>query len=119
MQEYKFEIEYLYQPDKDNPARVHWIYWACKAKTLQSAKKQAEQEYRSRMAGLGWTKITTLVEIRPPKRANDPLPQKSVSADTLPAKRTSRSSTSNTKRKPGTKTGSSRRTTTTKRKPKA
>lgn len=119
MNEYKFEIEYLYQPFKESPARVHWMYFVCKAKTLAAAKTLAEKEYKSRMAGLGWTRFTTLTEIRPPKRANDPVSRKTVSPDTLPAKRSSKSSSSsNTKRKSGTKTGSSRRTSTSKRKPK-
>lgn len=119
MNEYKFEIEYLYQPIKDNPARVHWMYFFCKAKTLAAARALAEKEYKSRMSGLGWTKFTTLTEIRPPKRANDPAIHKTVSPDTLPAKRSSKSSgSSNTKRKSGTTTRSRKPNTTTKRKPK-
>lgn len=118
MQEYKFEIVYLYQPFKENPARTHYMYFACKAKSLESAKELAQKHYTSRMSGLGWTRYTTLTEIRPPKRANDPPNHKSVSSDTLPSKRSKSSSTGNTKRKSGTTTRSTRKSPTTKRKPK-
>ena len=56
-----------------------------------------------------------LDEIRPPKRANDPAPHKTVSADTLPAKRTA--SGSNTKRNRELQLG--RKTRTSKRRVKS
>ena len=99
METYKYEIEYFYHPTKEHGHRVHWMYFQCKAKSREAGKELAHKHFTKQVRELGWTRWTTLNEIRPPKRANDPVPHKTVSADTLPAKRTAGSS--NTKRKVG------------------
>ena len=76
------------------------MYFQCKAKSREAGKELAHKHFTKQVRELGWTRWTTLNEIRPPKRANDPAPHKTVSPDTLPAKRTAGSS--NTKRKSGT-----------------
>lgn len=113
MNNFKFEIEYFYQPSKDNGPRTHWMYFQCKAKTLEAGKELAHKHYTTRMRELGWTSFTTLSEIRPPKRANDPPNHKTVSNDTG-SKSPSSTSNGGTKRR-----GNSirkRKTGTTKRK---
>ena len=113
METYKYEIEYFYHPTKEHGHRVHWMYFQCKAKSREAGKELAHKHFTKQVRELGWTRWTTLNEIRPPKRANDPVPHKTVSADTLPAKRTAGSS--NPKRKSGTPTGDRRKTRTSKR----
>ena len=113
MKDFKFEIEYFYHPTKEHGHRVHWMYFVARAKTLEAGKELAHKHFTKQMCELGWTKWTTLNEIRPPKRANDPSNHKTVTSDTLPAKRTA--SSSNTKRKSGTPTGDRRKTRTSKR----
>lgn len=62
-----FEIEYEYHPKGSDP-QISWIYVVTKCEA--SAKKHFETKMRE----LGWTKITTLKGIRPPKHANEPFP---------------------------------------------
>ena len=117
MRTYKIEVEYEYHPN--GPAvgehpRLHRMYVAAKGKTLEEAMAFAKKSYETRVRELGWTRITTLREIRPPKRANDPPIQKSVSSESLPSGRKSAGG-SNTKRKSGTSTGRRRTTSTSKR----
>lgn len=112
MNKYKFEIEYEYHPtprDPESQPRLHWMYCDIKAKTIQEAAKKAKSYYENRITSLGWTRITTLREIRPPKRGNDPAPHKAVDPSTLPPAR--KSSGSNTKRGTGSSTRSRRAST--------
>ena len=100
MNKFKFEIEYEFVPVKDERPRIHWMYFSCEARTLASAKAKAEAHYKSQIASLGWGKYATLTEIRPPKRANEPLytkptdelstARKSSGSDLKPKRRTTR-----------------------------
>ena len=114
MKDFKFEIEYFYHPTKEHGHRVHWMYFVARAKTLEAGKELAHKHFTKQMRELGWTKWTTLNEISPPKRANDPANHKTVRSDTLPAKRSS-TSTGNAKRKSGTSVGGRRKSSTSKR----
>ena len=72
MQKYQYEIEYYFQPDKDNPPRTHWMYVVVEAKTLAASKTKAVEHYNKQTRECGWTKYCTLNEIRPIKKGNDP-----------------------------------------------
>lgn len=109
MNKFKFEIEYEFAPVKDERPRIHWMYFTCEARTLTAAKTKAEAHYKSQIASLGWGKYATLTEIRPPKRANEPLYSKPV--DELSASRKSSGSDLKPKRK-----STRRKSTTAKRK---
>ena len=100
MNKYKLEIEYQYAPVAGETPRIHWMYFGCEAQSVKSAMTKAEAHYRSQMAALGWAKYTTLTEIRPPKKANDPMhsrpnsdlsaSRKSGGSDLKPKRRTTR-----------------------------
>ena len=113
---YKIEVEYEYHPSGpavgENP-RLHWMYIAAPGKTLEEALAYSKKQYETRMRDLGWTRITTLREIRPPKRANDPPIKKS--ADTGTDTKPSKSSGGNTKRGQGASARNGRTTRTSKR----
>ena len=67
------------KPGGENP-RLHWMYVAAKGKDLAEALAFAKKSYETRIRDLGWGKITTLREIRPPKRVNDPAPTKTTAS---------------------------------------
>ena len=116
MRTYRIEVEYEYhpstQPGGENP-RLHWMYVAAKGKDLAEALAFAKKSYETRIRDLGWGKITTLREIRPPKRVNDPAPTKTTSTDSGTSG--SKSSRSNSKSGQGAATGDRRKTRTSKR----
>ena len=118
MRNFKFEIEYFYHPTTDDGPRTHWMYFQVQAKDMDAAKELAHKHYTTRMRELGWTRWTTLSEIRPPKRANDPPIQKTVTPD-ADSKPSRKSRTGNAKRTAGKTSGRKRTTGTSKRKPKS
>ena len=100
MPKFKYEIEYLFQADKDNPPRVHWMYTEVEARTLSASKTKAVEHYNKQVRECGWTKFCTLQEIRPLSKPNDPPKQKTV-VETKPQPKTRRRTTP--RKKPATK----------------
>ena len=78
MPKFKYEIEYTFQPDKDQPGRVHWMYVEVEAKTIASSKTKAVEHYNRQTRECGWTRYCTLTEIRPLSKPNDPPKHKTV-----------------------------------------
>lgn len=111
---YNIEIEYEYHPGGEpvtgEHPRLHWMYYATSANSLQEALANGKIHYEKRIRDLGWGKIVTLREIRPPKRGSDPL----TSKPSAPAPTPTRSSSSKPKRKPRTSTEDGRKTRTSK-----
>jgi len=113
MKQFNLEIEYKFHPTDQE--RIHWMYFAVSAQSATSAKEKAKAHFTKQMRECGWTKITTLTEIRPMGKTRDPVKHKKVSEEVLPA---GRKKTSTTKRSTTTrKTTTAKKKTTTKRSP--
>lgn len=69
------EIVYEFHP-KPEYTRIHWMYFKSSGKTHDECKEKAKKHYESQIRSLGWGKITTLKEIRPIGRTDDPFPRK-------------------------------------------
>ena len=107
----RLEIEYDFHPTEGH-SRVHWMYYEASGVDHEACKEDARKHFERQMRELGWTRWTTLNEIRPLSRANDPSKKKSVTASELPVSRSSNSG--NTKPRKGGTTGSRRKSRTKK-----
>ena len=86
------EIAYEFHP-KTEHIREHWMYFKAEGATHEECKEKARKHYESQIRSLGWAKITTLKEIRPIGRTNDPAIRKTnsdLSGSRAPSKPTTR-----------------------------
>jgi len=113
MAQFNLEIEYKFHPTE--AVRIHWMYFSTTAQSIASAKEKAKAYFTKQMRECGWTRYSTLVEIRPLGKTNDPPKQKKVSDETLPSGRKKTPTT--TSRKKTTQRKSPTKKTTTKRSP--
>lgn len=79
----QLEIEYKFHPPvkrDEHYERVHWMYASVSGADITECKDNAKKYFEKQMRELGWTKITTLTEIRPLGNTNDPPKHKSNSS---------------------------------------
>ena len=84
MIEVTLEIEYEYY-GYERPT-VGWMYKKIKGTDIKDCKDKALKAYNTYISGLGWKKLTKLVEIRLQRHGNEP-PLKTIS-DSLSDERT-------------------------------
>ena len=94
------EIAYEFHP-KPEHSREHWMYFKSEGATKEECMEKARKHFESQIRSLGWGKITTLKEIRPIGRTNDPAIRKTNSD--LSGSRTPRKSSTSKPRKTTTR----------------
>ena len=91
MIEVTLEVEYLYRGFKDKTA-TGWMYPTVKGKDVTECIEKGKDYFQKQVRGLGWTKITDLVEVRRMRHGSESTTL--VAADDLAGRSSGRISTS-------------------------